>query len=261
MADAPEEPMSPAMRTLRIGFACMLVLALAFSLTMAIWGELRDAMFVRLFDTRYAKSFVIRAPEGARVWLGDKFLGTAALPVIVDSEPDAVIDGLTVQEARVYADEKEFLKQSQVIEPGAAVPNLLAKLAPGRSLVRAGSETLRGPGEFVPVLLREGEALDAALLCTLEIPGRDGKATLFAFLLRLEHEDSRWLQGCTLTTHTTQLSANSDDFWSTREQYDGLPRRVTGQLRTRWLLWPQPVVKDAQPADVRDARWLELPVK
>ncbi len=134
MVDVAAKPPSPAMRFVRVGFACLLIFALVFSIVMAAWGDMRDALFVRFLDTRFAKSFVIRAPQGAKVWLGDKFLGLAQLPIIADTEPEAVIDGLTVQEARVYAEEKEFLKQALVIEPGATEEFALGKLAPGRRI-------------------------------------------------------------------------------------------------------------------------------
>ncbi|MBE7490607.1 MAG: hypothetical protein HS108_02420 [Planctomycetes bacterium] len=261
MVTATDKPPAPALRVLRAGFAALLVLSLAFCITMAAWGELRDALFVRLLDTRYAKSFVFRAPQGARVWLGDKLLGTAQLPVIADSEPEAVIDGLTVREARVYADEKTLLKHSVVTQAGAAVEPLAASLARGRTVARVGRERLAEGDQFVPVLLRQDGRDDAALLCTLEIPQREGGKLMLAFLLRLEHEGVRMLEGCELSARTIQLSANEHDFWTTRAEYSGLPRQVQGQLRTSWLFWPRLASPETQTAALGQPDWLELPHK
>lgn len=261
MAETADKPMPPALRVVRVAFACLLVLALAFSITMAAWGELRDAMFVRFLDTRYAKSLVIRAPAGAKVWLGDKYLGEAQYPIIVDSEPEAVIDGLTVKEARVYAEEKTLLQNAVVTQPGDAVAPLVARLAKGRTLVSAGRERLAGGNEFVALVMREGEHDDAALLCALVVPQRDGPSITLAFLLRIEHENVRMLEGCDLRARTTQLAANADNFWTTRTEYEGLPAKVEGQLRTSWLFWPKLADKQAQAAAIKDPKWVGLSTK
>lgn len=261
MAEAADKPLSPAMRVVRVAFACLLVLSLLFCITMAAWGELRDAMFVRFLDTRYAKSLVIRAPAGAKVWLGEKYLGEAQYPIIVDSEPEAVIDGLTVKEARVYAEEKTLLQQAVVAQPGDAIGPLLARLAKGRTVVSAGRERLAGGNEFVPLVMREGEHDDAALLCALVVPQRDGPSITLAFLLRLELEGVRLIEGCDLKSRTTQLAPNPDNFWATRTEYEGLPEKVHGQLRTSWLFWPKLAAKDAQAAVIKDPKWVGLPSK
>lgn len=264
MADVPEKPMPPALRVVRACFAGLLVFSLAFSIVMAAWGDLRDAIFVGVLDTRYAKSFVIRAPQGATVWLGDLNLGVADYPVIADSEPEAVIDGLSVREARVYAEDADFRKNSLVIEPGAGVELVLGKLAPGRKLIHAAKDHLASSGEFVPVLLAEDGKHDAALLCTLEIPRREGGRTLFAFLLRMDHEQTRWLSGATVKSHTTQLRADEGGFWTRRDEFDGLPQQVVGQLRTSWLFWPELATADAQTGllsakGVSKPEWVNLP--
>lgn len=264
MSEQSEKPLPPALRWLRVAFAGFLVLALAFSVLMAAWGDLRDALFVRILDTRYSKSFVFRAPEGAKVWLGDKYLGVAARPVIAEGEPDAVIDGLAVAEARVYAEEALFLKQALVIEPGSGSDLALAKLAPGRRVLTGGGIPLQRDGQSHLVVLAEDNQLDAALLCTVSIPRREGGSTLFALLLRTEYEGRRLMEPCTISARTMQLQADNGSFWTTRSEYEGLPPRVTGQLRTSWLFWTTPADAEAQISLLHglrraEARWVELP--
>lgn len=252
------------LRVLRVAFGSFLVLALAFSLLMAAWGDLRDAIFVQLLDARYAKSFVIRAPQGAKVWLGYRYLGAAERPPVSDGEPDLVIDGVPVTEARVYADEAVFMKEAVICERGSKLPALLAKLAPGRELVHAGAETVSGPGVFIRLLLRENGELDAACLCTLEIPQAGGDPRLFAFLLRVQAEDLRCIDAGTFSIASMQLYARDGEFWTTREDVEGFPTEgPRGQSRTSWRMLPTLMDKDAQAAYLRgdgfaDPKWIEL---
>jgi hypothetical protein len=267
MTEPATQPMPPALRVLRTGFACFLVLALAFAILMAAWGDLRDAIFVRVLDDRYAKSFVFVAPEGAHVWLGEQYLGVSALPVIVDAQPDAVIDGVSVQLARVYANEAEFHKQAIAIEPGTGIDKVLARLAPARELVHAGAGELSAPGAFIPLLLRDAAGIDAACLCSLEIPQREGNATLFALILRIQAGDNRCISGGEFSIGSTQLYARPGEFWTQREETEGFPTQgVRGQARTAWRLLPEMLDEDRQREYLRqhglaDAKWIDLPFK
>lgn len=267
MAEAVQPPMPPALRIVRAGFACLLVLSLAFAILMAAWGDLRDAIFVRVLDDRYAKSFVFVAPEGAHVWLGEQYLGVSALPVIVDSQPDAVIDGVSVQFARVYANESEFHQQAIAVEPGAAIGKILGRIAPARELVHAAQAAVPGPGAFIPLLLRDATGIDAACLCSLEIPQRGSEATLFVFLLRVQAGESRCIQGGKFSIGSTQLYAPPGEFWTRREETEGFPTEgVRGQARTSWRLLPEMLDEAGQREylqqhGIAEAKWIDLPFK
>ncbi|MBK9975253.1 MAG: hypothetical protein IPP14_10830 [Planctomycetes bacterium] len=259
-----EKPIPPALRVVRTGFAGLLVFSLVFCIVMAAWGDLRDAMFVRVLDHRFAKSFVIAAPEGAKVWLGDQYLGVSEKPPMHETEPDLVIDGLSVSIARVYAEEVHFMKNARLFAAGESVTGLLQHLAPGRRLVFAQSERLTGPGQVVPVLLREGELVDAACLCTLEIPQRQGNPQLFAYLLRVQQEQRHWISACTFTIGSMRLWAPPGEFWTQRQEVEGFPADYPrGQCRTAWRMFPTLATTAEQTSllqaqAVSDPKWVTL---
>lgn len=241
------KPVPAPLRVVRAGFAGLLVFSLVFCIVMAAWGDLRDAMFVRILDHRFAKSFVIAAPEGAKVWLGDQYLGVSEKPPMHETEPELSIDGLSVSIPRVYAEEVHFMKNARLFAAGESVDGLLRHLAPGRTVVFAQSERLTGPGQVVQVLLREGAQTDAACLCSLEIPQRGGPAQLFAFLLRVQLDDRHWISTCTFTIGSMRLWAPPGEFWTQRQEVQGFPDDYPrGQCRTAWRMFPVLATKDEQ---------------
>ena len=70
-----EKPMSPVLRVIRVVWAVLLVSILLFSIVMAVWGDMRQALMLKFLDARYVKSFTLQVPEGTQVWLGGVYLG------------------------------------------------------------------------------------------------------------------------------------------------------------------------------------------
>src|SRR5690606_26063980 len=110
------------------------------------------------------RDFVVRAPEGAHLWIGDDYLGQSLLPAISHSEPSMKIRGLSVQQARAYITDEALLKNARPFEPGDGVSAILQRLAPGATLLHAARERLTAGGEFIPVLLVHDGRHDAAAL-------------------------------------------------------------------------------------------------
>jgi len=261
-ADLTAEVRMPGwMRALRVFWAGLLIVGFSFSILMAAWGDLREALMAKVIADRHNKSFLLRAPVGALVWVGDELLGEARMHELAAGEPpdsDLAVEGMSVFEPRVYLRDGQMLKAAVRRNPGDDTAALVARLAPGATLLWAGPDA-----EFTPVLMLTPEGLDYACLCRFEFPHWDAGNERFvpsAFLLRLELEGSRVFTVSQERIWSDQIRVPGK-FWATREQFDGLPPHLEGQVKTVWE-WHLQVETDHQswvqrhvPAEHQGTKW------
>jgi hypothetical protein len=206
-----------------VSWAALLIAALLFSVLMAAWGDLREALMLRVLDARYAKSFLLQFPQDTRVWAGDRAIGYSRPHELSDGEPDALVEGMPVTAPRVYIGEKLLAEQART--PGKSLADTLGTLAPGATVVWHGDQQ-----PFAPVLLERDGRLDYALLVTLAIPNAEPRA----FLLRAEQESHRVFTLQREEIWSDQLTSPEGWFWAQRTQYDGFPPTFDGQTKTVW---------------------------
>ena len=235
--EAPSKPPSPALRFLRAFWAVLLISLLAFSILMAVWGDLREGLMLRVLDHRYNKSFTLAMPYESHVWIGEQYLGESQPHPLAANEPedtDVEVEGMSVLEPRVYVYEEPLLKHAVACEEKQEVAALLDKLAPEGELVWSASENLDEPG-FVPVLLRDSQGrLDFANLGRVDWFDHEREVIRAAFLVRMEHEEARIFTPARTRIWSDRLYAPEGEFWAVREQYDGFPPSYTGQVKTVW---------------------------
>jgi hypothetical protein len=230
--DPFEAPMPPWLRWLRVFWAVLLASAFAFSIVMAAWSDLRQALMAKVIADRHAKSFLIQAPAGAEVWVGDELLGAARRHELAEGEPpdsDLKVEGMSVLTPRVYMRATQLLKAAVRREPGEDAASLVGRLAPGAELLWKG-ETVDG---FTPLLLLADGELDFVCLCEFEFPhGADGLIPS-AFLLRARHAGSRVFSMRQARVWSDQIRVPGK-FWTQRDEHDGLPPTLDGQVKTVW---------------------------
>jgi hypothetical protein len=236
-------PMPRWLRALRMFWAGLLVTALAFSILMAVWGDLREALMSKVVAHRHNMSFLLQAPGGTDVWVGDEWLGTSRQHELAPGEPpdtDLKVEGMSVLVPRVYLRDGQLIKAAIVREPDEDNASLLARLAPDSEVLWTGEDT----DGFIPALLLTGETLDFVCLCRFEFPRGEQGYVPSAFLLRIEYNDSHVFS-------VTQERVWSDRiwvpgrFWTQRDEYDGLPPKLDGQVKTVWE-WHLHIVEDVQ---------------
>jgi hypothetical protein len=221
------------MRYLRAFWATVLILALLFSALMASWGSLREAVMLRVIADRHAKSFLLQFPAETRVWIGEELLGAAEMHRLAEDEPegsDAATEGLPIRLPRVYLREDQILKHGVRPQPGESLSSLVQRLAPGAEILWHGEPDSAG---FRPLLLGRDGRLDYALLCMLSVPN-ERQPLSAAFLLRAELEGTRVFRLSRHELWSDRLWAPPGEFWALRDEHDGFPPRITGQVKTVW---------------------------
>ncbi len=265
---ASSKPLPAWLRVLRVSWAVLLAVLLVFSILMAAWGDLRESLMLRLLDDRHAKSFLLQFPEGTRVWAGGEALGTSRLHPLAQGEAEdsaLAIEGMRVVLPRAYLMEKQMLAEGIQWTQGDHAMQLATRLAPDAEIIWIEQSPALKP--FTPVVLGQGARIDYALLCALSLPAHDANPARVAFLLRAEHEGARvfYLQG--QEEWSDRLWAPEGTFWAQREQVDGPPRDLSGQVKSvfRWYFrfeadekaWREAIL----PRAWADALWTELPAE
>lgn len=241
-ASTDAAPLSPALRAGRAAFAGLLVLAFAFCIVMAAWGEFRDALMLRVQDHRLTLSFAVQLPEGAKLRLGRKQLGDSAISAVAGgANGPAEIEGMDASLPRSYFLERDLLEQGVPCEGEPAVAWLAEKLAPGETLLWSATESngLK-PGEFAAALLKTKDGvLDGVLLGVLEVPYRGG-AKRFGLCLRAVHEELHLCRVARIEMSFDQLYAPPGEFWAVREKGGGAPPAgVMGQTKLVWHVYAE----------------------
>lgn len=273
MTDAvAEKPLSPPLRLLRAVWAILLVSILLFSILMAAWSGLREALMLKFLDARYVKSFTLQVPEGTQVWLGDEYLGIASKHPLSEGEPedsDMQVEGMSVLLPRVYFYEEQLKENSVDCVPGDETAGLLKRLSPEAEVLWVRDAQLSDQPDFIPALLKaEDGRLDFVNLCRVDWPTSGGDTERRAFLLRMVLEEEQHVFGLERTElWSDQLYAEEGDFWARRDQWDGYPPKLSGQSKTVWRLFIQIAEDDIAwletryPIDPKGVSWFRLPVK
>ncbi|MCA8935065.1 MAG: hypothetical protein KDB68_02560 [Planctomycetes bacterium] len=272
VADEIQKPLSPPLRLLRVVWAVLLVSLLVFSILMAAWGGLREALMLKFLDARYVKSFTLQVPEGTKVWLGDEYLGESAQHPLAEGEPEddpMKVEGMSVLLPRVYFYEQQLLENSVDCAPGDATRDLLKRLSPEGEVLWVQDEKMHESAEFMPALLKAKDGrLDFVNLCRVDWPSRDGGFERKAFLLRMLIGEDQHVFGLDRTElWSDQLYAEDGEFWTKRDQWDDYPPKLTGQTKTVWRLFMRVEddgaawMKSRYPYEYADASWFRLPVK
>jgi hypothetical protein len=257
MAEAAK-PLSPTMRVVRVVWACLIGVALVFSILMAVWGDLREGLMLQVLDDRHVKSFTVVAPEGAKLWMGSQYLGVAEPHPLAEGEPEdtqLVVEGLGVLHPRVYFYEPQLIEQSAPGDSHVVVDEVLPRLAPGAKVVWQ-EKKVTG---FSQALLRHDDGrLDFVVLVRINT-GTEWRAVL----MRVEQGESHIFTLEREEITSDQLTTDDSGFWPHREQFNGFPPDFKGQCKTvwRWFLkvhdeaaW---LIKHA-PGET-DIRWFKLP--
>lgn len=249
------------MRVVRVVWASLIAVALVFSILMAVWGDLREALMLKLLDDRYVKSFTLVAPQDAKLWMGSQYLGVAVPHPLAEGEPEdtkLAIEGLGVLHPRVYFYEPQLLEQSVAYEPTDATPALLGKLAPDVTVLWF-EQAVIGTEGFVAALLKHDDGrLDFVNLARIDWPGERRVC-----LLRIESEKGHVFRLESLELWSDQLCAEEGGFWATRAEYDDYPPHLRGQCKTvwHWFLHVQDEaawLKEHVPGET-DIKWFKLP--
>lgn len=232
-----DKPLPGWLRFLRVFWAVFLLGLLAFSVTMAAWGDMREALMLRVVADRYNKSFTIQAPEGAKVWVGEAFLGESQVHELSAGEPEdsaLEVEGMSVLLPRVYLREEQLMKNAVMCEPEQDVPAVVEKLAPGSEILWGDTSDLTGPG-FRPLLLNnEYCERDFVNLGRVDFPSHDHGEVRAAFLMRMSSKEGRVCLHDRTEIWTDQVFAPDGEWWAVREQYDSMPPRLSGQTKTVW---------------------------
>jgi hypothetical protein len=260
MAD-PSKPLSPAMRGLRVLWAGLIIFGLVFSILMAAWGDLREALMLKLLDDRHVKSFTLQAPQDAKLWMGTQYLGVAEPHPLAEGEPDDTqlsVEGMIVLRPRVYFYEPQLMEQSAAYEPGESTADLLAKLVPDTKLLWIERDVMGEEG-FVQALLRHDDGrLDFVNLARVDWPGERR-----VFVLRVETGEGHVFRLERMELWSDQLCTDESGFWPQRTQYNDLPPNLDGQCKTvwRWFLHTEADaawLKEHAPGET-DVKWFKLP--
>jgi len=252
------KPVSPAIRALRVFWAALLALGLVFSILMAAWGDLREALMLKVLDDRHTKSFTVVAPDGAKLWLGNAYLGEAAPHSLAEGEPEdsqLEVEGMSVLLPRVYFSAGQLDEQS--VPDGFNPYKLLEQLAPETDLVWM----VRMTDGFGEALLKHDDGrLDFVVIAHLQ--SLNGNRY---FLLRLEHELGHVFSLDRTEIWSDQLCADEGGFWPQRKQCEGLPPDLRGQMKTMWRFYlkledEEEFLKKHAPGET-DIKWFKLAEK
>lgn len=231
------KPLSPGLRFLRAFWAALLISLLVFSVLMAAWGDLREGLMLKVLDDRYNKSFTLVMPHESHVWAGELYLGESQPHSLAVNEPEDTaleVEHMSVLEPRVYIYEEQVLENAVACEDRQPVVDVIAKLAPDSEVVWSERGELSGPG-FVPALLRNKQGrLDFVNLARVDWSDARRKVVRAAFLVRMEHGDTRVFSLENTVIWSDRLFAPKDEFWPRREQYDDFPPGYSGQVKTVW---------------------------
>src|SRR5690606_248881 len=166
---------------------------------------------------------------------------------------------------RAYLMEKQMLAEGVEWTDGDSAMELATRLAPGSEVVWIEHSPALKP--FTPVVLSRDARIDYALLCALALPAHDAKPARVAFLLRAEHDGARVFHLHGQETWSDRLWAPEGTFWAQREQADGPPRELSGQVKSvfRWYFrfeadekaWRDAIL----PRAWADASWADLPAE
>ncbi|MCB9895844.1 MAG: hypothetical protein H6839_15460 [Planctomycetes bacterium] len=268
MVDEPAKPISKGLNVLRWTWGILLFSLLLFSILMAAWGDLREGLMLKILDDRYVKSFTIQVPEGAKVWVGTKYLGESKAHPLGIEDPDGEpikVEGMDVTLPRVYLFDAQLKESSIACEPSAKVEDLLKQLVPEETLVWAERDTVDAPG-FTPALLKfEDGRFDFVNLARVDWPEHGGGSTRLAFVMRVTLNDVHVFMPEHTEIWTDQVYADEGEFWAKREQWDDFPPRLTGQTKTVWR-WFMKVsdnkwLTERVPGDYTKVEWLQLSEK
>lgn len=266
MADSPEKPVSKPLNVLRWTWAGLLLSLFAFAIVMAAWGDLREALMLKVIDDRYNKSFTIQAPNEAKVWLGTEYLGVSQPHPLAVNEPEdspTEVEGMSVLLPRVYFYEVPMLEHAVEFEVGDATKALVNELLPHNELLWIKAEHMPETG-WVPALLKtEDGRFDYVNIGRADWPTHDGSTQRYAFVIRVVFEESPAFVLTRTENWSDQLYAEEGEFWSKREQWDGLPPQLSGQSKTvwRWFIETKDVawLSKTSGVDLTDAKWFHPP--
>lgn len=265
MADAPEKPVSKPLNVLRWTWGGLLVSLFAFSIVMAAWGDLREALMLKIIDDRYNKSFTIQAPHEARVWIGREYLGVSEPHPLAVNEPEdspTLVEGMSVLLPRVYVYEVPLLENAVRYAPGEKTTDILQRLLPHSRPVWVDASIMPESG-WVPALLKtEDGRFDFVNIGRADWPTRDGGTARHAFVVRVVHGESPVFELERTENWSDQIFADEGGFWAKREQWEGFPPRLTGQNKTvwRWFITARDTawLAERSGVDLADAQWFRL---
>ena len=266
MADAPETPISKPLNVLRWTWAALLISLFVFAILMAAWGDLREALMLKVLDDRYNKSFTIQAPHEAKVWLGKEYLGVSEPHPLAVNEPEdspTEVEGMSVLLPRVYFYEVPMLEHAVAFEIGDDTTGLLNHLLPHEEVLWVDAPGMPESG-WVPALLKTQDGrFDFVNIGRADWPTHDGGAERYAFVVRVLFEDSPVFVLERTENWSDQLYADKGGFWSRRDQWDGFPPELSGQTKTvwRWFLSTKDVawLSKRSGVDLTEAEWFKLP--
>lgn len=266
MAVAPEKPVSKPLNILRWTWGGLLVSLFAFSVLMAVWGDLREALMLKLIDDRYNKSFTIQAPHEAKVWMGTEYLGISEPHPLAVNEPEespTEVEGMSVLLPRVYFYEVPLLENAVEFKVGDATADVLKKLLPHEEVLWVDASSMPDAG-WVPALLKtEDGRFDFVNIGRVDWPTHDGGVERYAFIMRVVFEESPVFLLERTENWSDQLYADEGGFWARREQWDGFPPKLSGQSKTvwRWFIATKDVdwLSERSGVDLADAEWFRLP--
>lgn len=260
MTDAAPTARPLWLNALRWGWGGLLVFGVLFSITMAAWGDLREALMNQLLKPSHRRSFTVVGPVDTEVWIGGDSLGPMRPHSMAINEPDDTTlasEGLSVLLPRVYFSDKQLARHSVKHTPGQNAREVL-KLLDDKPIVWISAETLDASSS-VSAVLRHEDGLDWVCLLSLELPAPD-RYEQRALLLRLGGESPAFAVQRT-RLQSDQLYAPDGAFWVTRVQAEGLPPHgFTGQSKTIWH-WHLETLTEAEaraklPEDVRAMKWV-----
>lgn len=260
VTEAPPTARPLWLNALRWGWGGLLVFGVLFSITMAAWGDLREALMNQLLKPSHRRSFTIIGPVDTEIWLGDESLGVLRPHSLAVNEPEDTkleTEGLSVLVPRVYFSDKQLAKHSVSYTPGQSAREVL-RLLDDKPVVWISAETLDASSS-VSAVLRHEDRLDWVCLLSFELPA-PGNYEHRALLLRLGGENPAFTVQRT-RLQSDQLYAPQGEFWVTRVQAEGLPPHgFTGQSKTIWH-WHLETLTEADaraklPVEVRAEKWI-----
>ena len=248
------------LNALRWGWGGLLVFGVLFSITMAAWGDLREALMNQLLKPSHRRSFTIIGPVDTEVSLGDESLGVLRPHSLAVNEPEDTkleTEGLSVLLPRVYFSDKQLAKHSVAYTPGQNAREVL-KLLDATPVLWTSANTLDASSS-ISAVLRHEDGLDWVCLLGFELPA-PGKSEHRALLLRLGGEKPAFVVQRT-RLQSDQLWAPEGEFWVTRVQAEGLPPHgFTGQSKTIWHwhleLMDEAAARAQLPEEVRNMKWV-----
>ncbi|MHC4840922.1 MAG: hypothetical protein ACYTDT_08210 [Planctomycetota bacterium] len=252
------EPATGVRKVVGKMFAGTLILLFAFAITMAAWGDLREALMIRFNDDKVRQSIVIEIEAKTHVWMGDVYLKKSEVPNLGKDNPDS-----DIQIEYVHASKpRTYLEGVQFSEAGITPPDGF-NMAPWKSLfpdAKVLHQGRKGPDLRWAAIETKHEQLDWMGLIRLPKAGPEPERV---YLLRFEKLGRRAIKSLSLEVHSDQLRIEDDSFWTERIEKEGLPESMDGQIRISWVLHVEMYEsdKDARedlPASASDLGWVGL---